>query len=58
MKLPIIAAIILAGSLAHAGSIVQRPLDEFLIYDIPVASNMGTTTVGQKSHGSLLFRRG
>ena len=45
MKLPILAVIILAGSLAHAGSIVQKPLDEFLIYDIPVASKTGTTTV-------------
>jgi hypothetical protein len=45
MKLPILASIILAGSLAHAGSIVQKPLDEFIIYDIPVASKTGTTTV-------------
>jgi hypothetical protein len=45
MKLPILAAILCMGSLAHAGSIVQKPLDEFVIYDIPVASKTGTTTV-------------
>ena len=57
MKLPILAAIILAGSLAHAGSIVQKPLDEFLIYDIPVASKTGTTTVMFPSEISGLFAK-
>ena len=45
MKLPILASIILAGSLAHAGSIVQKPLDEFIIYDIPVASKTGLSLI-------------
>jgi hypothetical protein len=57
MKLPILASIILAGSLAHAGSIVQKPLDEFLIYDIPVASKTGTTTVMFPSEISGLFAK-
>ena len=45
MKLPVFAAILCTSALAHAGSIVQKPLDEFVIYDIPVASKTGTTTV-------------
>jgi hypothetical protein len=57
MKLPILAAIILAGSLAHAGSIVQKRLDEFIIYDIPVASKTGTTTVMFPSEISGLFAK-
>lgn len=57
MKLPILASIILAGSLAHAGSIVQKPLDEFLIYDIPVAWKTGTTTVMFPSEISGLFAK-
>jgi hypothetical protein len=57
MKLPILASIFLAGSLAHAGSIVQRPLDEFIIYDIPVASKTGTTTVMFPSEISGLFAK-
>ena len=47
----------LAGSLAHAGSIVQKPLDEFIIYDIPVASKTGTTTVMFPSEISGLFAK-
>jgi hypothetical protein len=57
MKLPTLAAILLAGSLAHAGSIVQKPLDEFIIYDIPVASKTGTTTVMFPSEISGLFAK-
>jgi hypothetical protein len=57
MKLPTLAAIMLAGSLAHAGSIVQKPLDEFIIYDIPVASKTGTTTVMFPSEISGLFAK-
>lgn len=30
---------------AHAGLIVQKPLDEYVIYDIPVAEKSGTTTI-------------
>ena len=57
MKLPIFAVILCAGSLAHAGSIVQKPLDEFIIYDIPVASKTGTTTVMFPSEISGLFAK-
>ena len=57
MKLPILAAILCMGSLAHAGSIVQKPLDEFVIYDIPVASKTGTTTVMFPSEISGLFAK-
>jgi hypothetical protein len=45
------------GSLAHAGSIVQKPLDEFVIYDIPVASKTGTTTVMFPSEISGLYAK-
>lgn len=57
MKFPILASIILAGSLTHAGSIVQKRLDEFIIYDIPVASKTGTTTVMFPSEISGLFAK-
>jgi hypothetical protein len=57
MKLPIFAVILCVGSLAHAGSIVQKPLDEFIIYDIPVASKTGTTTVMFPSEISGLFAK-
>lgn len=57
MKLPILAAILCMGSLAHAGSIVQKPLDEFVIYDIPVASKTGTTTVMFPSEISGLYAK-
>ena len=30
---------------SHAGPITQKPLDEFLIYDIPTAFQSGTTTI-------------
>jgi hypothetical protein len=39
------------------GSIVQKPLDEFIIYDIPVASKTGTTTVMFPSEISGLFAK-
>jgi hypothetical protein len=57
MKLPIFAVILCVGPLAHAGSIVQKPLDEFIIYDIPVASKTGTTTVMFPSEISGLFAK-
>jgi hypothetical protein len=57
MKLPIFAVILCVGSLAHAGSIVQKPLDEFIIYDIPVASKTGTTTVMFPSEISGIFAK-
>ena len=45
MKFPaIISAFVLPLAL-HAGPITQKPLDEFLIYDIPVAFKSGTTTI-------------
>ncbi|MFZ0435489.1 MAG: hypothetical protein WAL87_05910 [Chthoniobacterales bacterium] len=57
MKLPNLAAIMFVSAVAHAGSIVQRPLDEFIIYDIPVASKTGTTTVMFPSEISGLFAK-
>lgn len=57
MKLPVFAAILYTSALAHAGSIVQKPLDEFVIYDIPVASKTGTTTVMFPSEITGLFAK-
>ena len=57
MKLTVIAAALLSSALAQAGSIVQKPLDEFVIYDIPVASKTGTTTVMFPSEISGLFAK-
>lgn len=37
--------VLLSGALVLAGPIVQKPLDEFVIYDIPVATSSGTTTI-------------
>jgi len=41
----------------YAGPITQKPLDEFVIYDIPVASKSGTTTVMFPSEISGLFAK-
>jgi len=41
----------------HAGPITQKPLDEFVLYDIPVASKSGTTTVMFPSEISGLFAK-
>lgn len=57
MKLHVIAAALLFSAIAQAGSIVQKPLDEFIIYDIPVASKTGTTTVMFPSEISGLFAK-
>lgn len=40
-----------------AGPITQKPLDEFVIHDIPVASKSGTTTVMFPSEISGLFAK-
>jgi hypothetical protein len=42
---------------AYAGPITQKPLDEFVIYDIPVASKTGTTTIIFPSEISGLFAK-
>jgi len=57
MKLHVIAVALLFSAIAHAGSIVQKPLDEFVIYDIPVASKTGTTTVMFPSEITGLFAK-
>jgi len=40
-----------------AGPITQKPLDEFVIYDIPVAAKTGTTTIMFPSEISGLFAK-
>jgi hypothetical protein len=50
-------AVLLLGALAHAGSIAHKPLDEFLIYDIPTAFQSGTTTVMFPSEITGLFAK-
>jgi len=56
-KLCVTIAALLLGGFAHAGSIVQKPLDEFVIYDIQVASKTGTTTVMFPSEISGLYAK-
>ncbi|MBN8711362.1 MAG: hypothetical protein BGO12_14455 [Verrucomicrobia bacterium 61-8] len=42
---------------AYAGPITQKPLDEFVIYDIPVAQKTGTTTIMFPSEISGLYAK-
>lgn len=53
----VITTILHFAAIAQAASIVQKPLDEFIIYDIPVASKTGTTTVMFPSEISGLFAK-
>jgi hypothetical protein len=45
MKRALAFVLLMAGSPLDAGEIVQKPLDEFVIYNIPVACQSGNTTV-------------
>ena len=45
MKRVFALALLIAGSPLGAGEIVQKPLDEFVIYNILVACQSGNTTV-------------
>lgn len=47
----------LLAATAYAGPITQKPLDEFVIYDIPVAHKTGTTTVMFPSEISGLYAK-
>jgi len=47
----------LLAATAHAGPITQKPLDEFVIYDIPVAHKTGATTVMFPSEISGLYAK-
>ena len=58
MRLAILSAITCAiTSLVQAGPIAQKPLDEFVIYDVPVAHKTGTTTVMFPSEISGLYAK-
>ena len=48
---------LLVVATAHAGPIVQKPLDEFVIYDVPVARKSGTTTIMFPSQISGLYAK-
>ena len=48
---------LLAAATAYAGPIVQKPLDEFVIYHIPVAHKSGTTTIMFPSQVSGLYAK-
>jgi hypothetical protein len=52
-----LALSLLLTATAFAGPIVQKPLDEFVIYDIPVAEKSGTTTVMFPSEISGLYAK-
>jgi hypothetical protein len=45
MKRALAVALLITGSPLDAGEIVQKPLDEFVIYNLPVACQSGNTTV-------------
>jgi hypothetical protein len=45
MRRALALALLIAGPRLDAGEIVQKPLDEFVIYKIPVAFQSGNTTV-------------
>ena len=48
---------LLLAATAYAGPITQKPLDEFVIYDIPVAQKTGTTTIMFPSEISGLYAK-
>ncbi len=48
---------LLFAATAYAGPITQKPLDEFVIYDVPVAHKTGTTTVMFPSEISGLYAK-
>lgn len=52
----LVLSLLLAAS-AYAGPITQKPLDEFVIYDIPVAQKTGTTTIMFPSEISGLYAK-
>ena len=53
---PLVLSFLLAAT-AYAGPITQKPLDEFVIYDVPVAHKTGTTTVMFPSEISGLYAK-
>ena len=57
MKLSAIMSALMLPLALHAGSITQKPLDEFVIYDIPVAFKSGTTTILFPSQISGLYAK-
>lgn len=52
----LVFSLLIAAS-AYAGPITQKPLDEFVIYDVPVAHMTGTTTVMFPSEISGLYAK-
>ena len=52
-----LATFLFISRLACAGPITQKPLDEFLIYDIPTAFQSGTTTIRFPSVISGLYAK-
>lgn len=57
MKLSAIMSGLMLPLALHAGSIIQKPLDEFVIYNIPVAFKSGTTTIMFPSAISGLYAK-
>ncbi|MDD5198396.1 MAG: hypothetical protein PHC88_01210 [Terrimicrobiaceae bacterium] len=57
MKFPAALSLFLLPLALYAGPIVQKPLDEFVIYDIPVAQKSGTTTIMFPSQISGLYAK-
>jgi len=48
---------LLLSATTYAGPITQKPLDEYVIYDIPVAEKSGTTTIMFPSEISGLYAK-
>jgi hypothetical protein len=57
MKRALALALLIAGLRLDAGEITQKPLDEFVIYKIPVAFQSGNTTILFPSAISGLYAR-
>ena len=57
MKTPVVALSLVLVAPLLAGPIVQKPLDEYVIYDVPVARESGTTTIMFPSQISGLYAR-
>ena len=53
----LIFALCLVIQIAHAGQIIQKPLDEFVIYSLPIAFKSGNTTVLFPSAISALYAK-
>jgi hypothetical protein len=57
MKFPAIISAFMLPLALHAGPIAQKPLDEFVIYEVPMAFKSETTTILFPSQTSGLYAK-